>query len=1061
MKAIVAFLLSVTLSIASHASDEVWLSPYGDNNTGSGTAGDPYIRNTSASFDYFFSNEIAGDSNLTIRLSAGVYYTKKGVAFGDGWKISGAGMDSTVVRLDVISSTNELGFGVGTPIFGGATYFFEKDNIEVSDLTVDCNLQNQTLSMNIGAVSLEGNNARIRRVKVVNWGSTSGLEAFLISISRSTHGTNKIKNCLIEDCIIGNPANVIHVGGVSGVNIFGESAGLSTPDDDWLDGAEIRGCFVSDVETQHGGGLKKPDFFNAISFSGLGIRVHNNLVMDITGGAAIYMECGSIINCVIENNMLMRVGTGIFLSGDNNGCGTNVYENLYRENIEVRNNFILPNSGGYGIRIEGHHLGGEIGRNIPTKIDIGNNRILPSTNNANITAISVMHADSVVIRDNAINKGSGAGIQISSGVSDEIIYGNTDDGGVVDPSAINTSIDPYIVHPEVYSLSFTPQTSGWYRISSNPVRNSGAFHIYGWHPPANNQFTDIEFSYDIPLYAIYGNVTVYRNLAYNGGLISKIRISTDSNLNCAVDIYLPHIYTNRPLQVEWRPGIRYYSTQSMIEPYLLTSLELPPTGIYERILSIGRGFRTSGPIYAGSLSKMITDDYGNIMADALPIGTDIQPFSQNLTSLTGATPVAYGLLFGNSTGNGWSVLGTSSSNLPSYLAHTSYGAGLQWSKIDLASGVFGSLSVNNLGGGIDASSATFWRGDGSWIALTGFVEKSEYNIFTSGVDSVYAKAGGQIFVGPVTSRWYSLGNLSPGVGSAILGGSNNVGIGNYTVIAGGWQNSILTNASYSAIGGGSENVIHSNVSFSLIQGGRGNAIENNSWYSGINGGKDNSIKSTANYAVIGGGQFNSIVNYGAFGAIPGGKSNVASSLAFAAGYRAKALHLGSFVWSDSNELDVKSTNNNSMTIRAAGGYRFFSNSNVTLGVSLAPNATAWASLSDRESKESFCDVDARDVLSKLSKMPVYGWAYKADPNKRRYIGPIAQDFYRSFGLGDEKTISTIDVDGVSLVAIQALNKEYELLNLQNSKLIKLVDELKMENGQLKKDIAEIKNKLRL
>ena len=38
------------------------------------------------------------------------------------------------------------------------------------------------------------------------------------------------------------------------------------------------------------------------------------------------------------------------------------------------------------------------------------------------------------------------------------------------------------------------------------------------------------------------------------------------------------------------------------------------------------------------------------------------------------------------------------------------------------------------------------------------------------------------------------------------------------------------------------------------------------------------------------------------------------------------------------------------------------------------------------------------------------------------MGPMAQDFYAAFGLGlGDKTIDTIDPDGVALAAIQGLN----------------------------------------
>ncbi len=51
-------------------------------------------------------------------------------------------------------------------------------------------------------------------------------------------------------------------------------------------------------------------------------------------------------------------------------------------------------------------------------------------------------------------------------------------------------------------------------------------------------------------------------------------------------------------------------------------------------------------------------------------------------------------------------------------------------------------------------------------------------------------------------------------------------------------------------------------------------------------------------------------------------------------------------------------------------------------------------------------------------MPIYEWQHKEQD--RRHIGPMAQDFHRAFRLGaDDKTIASIDADGVALAAIKA------------------------------------------
>lgn len=63
------------------------------------------------------------------------------------------------------------------------------------------------------------------------------------------------------------------------------------------------------------------------------------------------------------------------------------------------------------------------------------------------------------------------------------------------------------------------------------------------------------------------------------------------------------------------------------------------------------------------------------------------------------------------------------------------------------------------------------------------------------------------------------------------------------------------------------------------------------------------------------------------------------------------------------------------------------------------------------------------------------WDY-IDSEKGRHIGPIAEEFYESFGFGgDEKYISTVDADGVAMVTIKALHEENTKLE-EGIKLLK-------------------------
>jgi hypothetical protein len=79
----------------------------------------------------------------------------------------------------------------------------------------------------------------------------------------------------------------------------------------------------------------------------------------------------------------------------------------------------------------------------------------------------------------------------------------------------------------------------------------------------------------------------------------------------------------------------------------------------------------------------------------------------------------------------------------------------------------------------------------------------------------------------------------------------------------------------------------------------------------------------------------------------------------------------------------------------------------------------WSGISDRNVKENFAPVDGQDVLASLAKIPIETWNLKSQDPSVRHIGPMAQDFYAAFEVGeDERHISTVGADGV---ATQVLN----------------------------------------
>ena len=191
---------------------------------------------------------------------------------------------------------------------------------------------------------------------------------------------------------------------------------------------------------------------------------------------------------------------------------------------------------------------------------------------------------------------------------------------------------------------------------------------------------------------------------------------------------------------------------------------------------------------------------------------------------------------------------------------------------------------------------------------------------------------------------------------------------------------------------------------------------------------------------------NRIPAFSSYATIPGGRNNEAFRNGFAAGTQAKAVNIGAFVWADAIESDLASTNDNSVTMRASGGYRLFSSG--ANGVFLASGSGSWTPMSDRNMKENFEPVSSREVLEKVAALPVQRWNYKTQDAAVRHIGPTAQDFKAAFEVGETDTrISTVDADGVALAAIQGL---YEMLREKDAQLKELQKELKAVKEQLAK-----------
>jgi len=276
-------------------------------------------------------------------------------------------------------------------------------------------------------------------------------------------------------------------------------------------------------------------------------------------------------------------------------------------------------------------------------------------------------------------------------------------------------------------------------------------------------------------------------------------------------------------------------------------------------------------------------------------------------------------------------------------------------------------------------------------------------------------------------------NVASGLSSVVAGGFRNVASGSQCVVGGGGLNEAgqegctvaggynnIARILGATIGGGRENQVILFGNYGTIGGGENNYLSRN--WATLAGGKQNTNNGL--YGTISGGAHNRV--NGDWAVVSGGVSNVAAAMnaTVPGGSRNTATNNGSFVWGDGSSATA-SWADNTFTIRAIGGTRFYTAAGTATGVRLAAGGNAWASVSDREAKQDFQAVDKRGILKKVADLPVTSWTYKADLS-RRYIGPMAQDFHSTFGLGDDdKSITTLDTDGVLLASVQGLVEELQ------------------------------------
>ena len=118
----------------------------------------------------------------------------------------------------------------------------------------------------------------------------------------------------------------------------------------------------------------------------------------------------------------------------------------------------------------------------------------------------------------------------------------------------------------------------------------------------------------------------------------------------------------------------------------------------------------------------------------------------------------------------------------------------------------------------------------------------------------------------------------------------------------------------------------------------------------------------------------------------------------------------------------------------------------------------WTNASSRAYKTGFATIDPADVLARVVDLPITTWSYR-ESTEGRHMGPMAEDFHAAFGLAnDDKSIATVDADGVALAAIQGLAAENAGLRGQSTALQEESSVLREENHALALRLGEVESR---
>lgn len=444
-------------------------------------------------------------------------------------------------------------------------------------------------------------------------------------------------------------------------------------------------------------------------------------------------------------------------------------------------------------------------------------------------------------------------------------------------------------------------------------------------------------------------------------------------------------------------------------------------------------------VFAGSASNLLgnlpaTQLSGTLASSALPVSPEFsgtvsaESFAgsgTNLTSLnassliTGTVPLAQ-------------LSGITSSQLDA--ATWALATNLNGGNAALASNLVSGVIITNA----VITNSVFAGNGGGLTNLNAAQLTSIGNTNTNDTDGA-----GNFFIGPA--------------GNATMAGANNTALGVNALVAntnGTSNTAIGLNALYQNTGGNNNTAQGAYALQDNTNGNNNTAVGVRTLYTNTSGSYNTANGTYALYANISGnnntangtyalwydtnGSGNTAIGSGALGTNTSGSDNIAL------GYGA-----GGVITTGSSNIDIGNPgfigDNNIVRIGSSQTATYLSGT---------VYAGTMALTSDRNVKDAFDPINPQAVLARVSALPITEWQYKADTERSRHIGPMAQDFHAAFGLNgdDDRHISVVDEGGVALAAIQGLNQKVEV---EDRRLAAENAELKRQNDLLEKRLERL------